>query len=137
MKFKLKDWLNKDKVGTRFPKSSQLCPKCKQPTLEDTWPPNYCGGGTVFDGSNRQNISYGSKKFICLPCKISFVVSYSETTEYIDDGTFLGNRKTDRNLACSEPVALVERDGYLLTSHDVCREEYKQKHGDYPTDAYM
>jgi len=122
---KLKDWNNKDKVGTRFPPSTQICPRCKQPVLRDTWPPDSTGGGMGTckpDGSSHYEGS-GSAKFVCLSCKIAFKVSYTDVTE----------RKT----VVSGPVDLVEKDGYLLTPYDVWREKVKEETGQYPQGTYI
>ena len=129
---KLKDWRNADKAGTRFPPSTQLCPKCNQPVLMDKLPPDYGGGMS----GNRFSESWGSQKFVCVSCQISFRVSYREKTQYIDDGTFMGNPKIDRQVTVSDSVPLIERAGYLLTPYDVDQEKYKAVHGYYRVDSY-
>jgi len=132
MEPKLKDWVNAEKVGTRFPPSRQLCPNCNQATLEDRWPPDYGGGSS----GGKFSKTWVSQKFVCVPCRIAFRVSYHETIEYVDDGTFLGNKKVDRTVTVLETVPLVEQDGCLLTPYDVGQEEYKREHGEYPSEAY-
>ena len=129
---KLKDWLNADEVGTRFPRSKQLCPKCGQPCQEDRWPPDYwtsTGDGTVFESS-------GSQKFVCTPCRIAFRVLEYKKRSHIDDGTFMGREDVYRKLTVSEITDLVEKDGFLLTPHDAWREEYRTQNGKYPVEAY-
>lgn len=129
---KLKDWANADKVGTRFPPSKQLCPSCGQPALEDTWPPDYGGGCVGPHGSE----SYGSMKFVCVPCRVAFRASYRERRRHVDDGTYWGKEEIEREVTLSETVPLVEMDGFLLTPHDVWREDVKKRTGKYPQEAY-
>jgi len=124
MELKLKDWTNKDKVGTRFPQSQTKCPLCNQNALEDKWPPDYGSGATGGEFSRFE----GSQKYICLNCKVAFRVSYKKETkngEIIVDET-----------KYSETVPLIEQDGYLLTPHDVWRENYKKENGEYPKEIY-
>ena len=121
--------------GTRFPSSRQECPECSRKALEDNWPPNYGGGGGSW-GVGGTFKSHGSQKFVCVPCRIAFRVSFKETTTCTDDGTVLGKTEVKREVTVSETVPLVEMDGKLLTPHDVSREEYKDKHGEYRVEVY-
>jgi len=125
---KLKNFSNWD----RFPESKQLCPECKQHALYDNWPPDYGGGSSGGDISK----SWGSSKFVCIRCKIAFRVSFKTTTRHTDDGTFAGRHETETEISISKTVPLVEKDGYLLTPHDVYREDYKEKNGEYPQIAF-
>ncbi len=137
MSLKLKDWDNADETGTRFPKSKQLCPGCNQSCLMDTWPPDYGStNGAIMEGGGSWAKSTGSQKFVCVPCKIAFRVFYMEETRRIDDGTHRGKREVTREINVSETIPLVEKDGYLLTPHDVWIEEYKDEYGEYPTERY-
>jgi hypothetical protein len=63
-----------------------------------------------------------------LNCEIAFVVWYDRTTK---DGVLTKNDGGVREI-----VPLVEKDGFLLTPHDVWQEEYKKEHGEYPVEAY-
>lgn len=120
----LRDWVNKDEAGTRFPPSRHKCPQCGGATLADNWPPNYGGGASMYLGDgNVVHTFYGSQKCVCLVCKIAFVHSYR-----MDGGEYQGDA---HNI-----TPLVERDGFLLTPHDVWREDYKVEHGEYPREAY-
>ena len=116
----LKDWENAAEVRTRFPPSRHACPQCGGATLADNWPPNY-GGGMSGGGINK---SWGSQKCICMACRIHFV--HSESTE-----TGQSPQASDHAI-----VPLVEHDGYLLTPHDVRREEEKERTGEYPVERY-
>ncbi len=116
----LRDWANKDEVGTRFPPSRHACPQCGGVTLADNWPPNY-GGGSGGGGIWK---SWGGQKCICLACRIHFEHSYYDKT----------GQPREEHIHNITP--LVERDGYLLTPHDVWREEEKIKTGSYPQEAY-
>lgn len=124
---KLKDWKNAAKAGTRFPPSRFKCPQCNEPALEDTWPPNYWGGSGSFGQDAEFNRS-GCSKCVCVPCKISFVVSVREQ--------YKGTEKVLDEQKPYDVKPLVERDGFLLTTHDVWREDYKAEHGEYPYEAY-
>lgn len=121
---KLKDWSNKDKVGTRFPQSDTKCPLCKKNTLGDLWPPNYGSCSSAFDNVHVET----SQKFVCVDCKIAFRVFYKK--EIKDDKVIIDETKY------SEVIPLVEQDGYLLTPHDVYRENYKKENGEYPSESY-
>ena len=129
---KLKEWENAAEGHRRFIESRQLCPHCQQPALEDNWPPNY-GGGSSGGGFSTMS---GFQKFICVSCRIAFIISYMIKTEHIDDGTFMGHDKIEEKITVSEHVPLIEKDGYLLTPHDVWREKIKAETGHYPSEAY-
>lgn len=126
----LLDWSNLAAAGTRFPESEYKCPKCGGETLEDIWPPNYGGMKGCFsveDGSSNFESS-GSVKCICLNCALFFVVSYWEKT--------INGKTVERKEAIHDETPLVELNGKYLTPHDVWRENYKEEHGEYPSEAY-
>ena len=129
---KLKNFTN----WNRFPISTQVCPECKQHALYDSWPPDYGGGADYSGGAGAVSKSWGSSKFVCIPCKIAFRISFKKTTKHIDDGTFIGKSETETEISVSKTVPLVEKDGFLLTPHDVFMEEYKEKNGEYPQVAF-
>lgn len=115
----------------RFSRSLHHCPQCDKVALCDNWPPNYGGasgsislsGGDFFSSESGATI-----KHVCKSCRIAFVIStYEKTTS----GQVVETRADAHNI-----VPLVEQDGFWLTPHDVWREEYKQKHGEYPAESY-
>ena len=129
---KLKEWENTNDDHRRFTKSHQSCPQCGQLALEDHWPPSYGGGssGGLFSESS------GFQRFVCVSCRVAFIVSYNIKTKQIDNGTFLGGIKTEETIKVSNIVSLIEKDGYLLTPHDVWREKVKEETGEYPREVY-
>jgi hypothetical protein len=52
-----------------------------------------------------------------------------------DEETFSWDT-VEREVNYSETVPLVEKDGILLTPHDVSREKHKEEHGEYPVEVY-
>lgn len=128
----LKDWENKEEAGTRFPPLSQVCPHCGEKLLEDTWPPNYCSGS----GGGHGWESSGSVKAVCTQCKLFFLIYWKESHKHSDDGTLLGYDVVEREQEFVKELPLIERDGYWLTPHDVSREEYRDKHGEYRKEVY-
>ena len=97
---RLKDWTNIDRVGTRFPPSEFNCPNCGQKALNDNWP---------------SIAPRGSRKFVCVSCRIAFRASCGENA-----------------IKYSFILPLVKQDNYLLTPYDVWREHHKQEYGEYP-----
>lgn len=104
----------------RFRCGDQLCPRCGKPALEDHWPPNYWF--LFFEPGDERGCERGSMKYVCVPCKTAFLVSY--------DGPIPAERKV------SEITPLIEKGGKLLTPHDVWTEKYKEEHGEYPQESY-
>ena len=127
---KLKEWSSAGKgVPYRFYKSTHKCPQCGGETLVDNWPPNYGGGNASYGPNTDYTSEYGADiKHVCVKCRISF--SVYEAKKYINNN--LVGEKNDVH----DIEVLVEKDGYLLTPHDVWQEEYKDKHGQYPPEAY-
>ena len=111
--------------GGRFNRSVFKCPQCGGETLQDDWPPNYTHGS----GSSDHYESWGHVKCVCLSCRIAFVMDYSN--KWSNDIDQREHLEQAHNIA-----PLIERDGVLLTPHDVKREEYKEKHGEYPRESY-
>lgn len=132
----------------RFPKSHTPCPECGGETLRDEWPPNY-GGGSL---NQYQSISGSNIKHICLHCRIHFMVHVYEhqsmdgnpITVELPDLFVITTKTLDANnrllgvvgYSISSIRPLVERDGKLLTPHDVVRYEYHDKHGIWPIESY-
>ena len=119
---KLKEFMSTN--WKRFQPSIYNCPHCKQPALEDTWPPNYGSGVGCADYTKES----GSIKHVCKPCRLAFVVGYVKETR---SGQVLQD-----SVSYYDEQPLVECGGFLLTPHDVWREDYKAEHGEYPTEAY-
>lgn len=113
----------------RFTPSKYQCPQCGQLVLNDNWPPDYWSGNGSFSmaGEGVMEVK-GSQKCVCLPCKIAFRVFIREV--------WRGDSVQNSEMGHSEIVPLVERDGFLLTPHDVWREGYKAEHGAYPQEVY-
>jgi len=129
---RLKEFAYSD-TGPRFRKPIWLdvkCPQCGAEVLEDTSPPNYWQGETTTENGIYIDVSFslGGIKYVCERCRIAFKVGYYRKTM---DGTLVEEKKESYDI-----VPLVEKDGWLLTPHDVWREKYKQKHGQYPHEVY-
>ena len=119
----LKDWVirpGQRNYVSRFPQSEFPCPECRKYLLEDNWPPNYGGGS----GGGGQWQSHSSLKCVCLNCKICVRLFITEASN------------SPRQVKYSDTVALVQHGDVWLTPHDVFREEYKEKHGEYPEEVY-
>ena len=130
----LNDWENADTHGTRFPESRFKCPLCKQKALEDNWPPNYGSYAGTTGGQGGFTREESSQKCVCVPCRVAFRVGVRKVEEWNDEVQEM--LVTENQEFYSETVPLVEKDGVLLTPHDVWREEYKEEHGEYPLEAY-
>lgn len=132
----LKNWSN----ANRFLESRFECPQCGEGALEDAWPPNYWGGNSSFgpedEGGESENFTMSGMKHICEKCKISFEVHYYEKTRYEVKGHLSGWKPIETKMDYAKIAPLEERDGFLLTPHDVWQEEYKEKHGEYKTEVY-
>lgn len=126
----LKDWENASEAGTRFPPSKFHCPQCGKWALQDNWPPNYGGGSGYFDLATGGMVyeSGGNIKCVCLDCRIAFVVHVFRRTQ--------GVQEIEAVETVHDVVPLVESGDYLLTPHDVYRENYKAEHGGYPGESY-
>lgn len=105
------------------PTERYRCPQCGGPVLQDTWPPNRSGG--VMTPVRTE--AYGSIKHVCLTCRIAFKVKWVHRFE---------RGKTQDRFDIADVVPLVERDGYLLTPHDVQRFKYFDEHGVWPKEAF-
>jgi hypothetical protein len=119
----LLDWGNADEVGSRWQVSDFICPQCRMYALEDTWPPNYSHG---MYGMDISEVS-GNVKHVCIFCSIAFEINYHRKTE---------RGKTLETNAAFNVTPLVERNGFLLTPHDVWRYEEHDKTGKWPHEAY-
>lgn len=108
----------------RFLPSRHRCPQCGGATLEEHFPPSY-GGGTY---STTRSEWDSSQKLVCLACRIHFV-----RYEYHRRET--GAADID-DVRMMNIVPLVERDGKLLTPHDVRCYAYYDKHGVFPVSEY-
>lgn len=113
----------------RFTPSTQYkCPQCGGVPLRDDWPPNYGGGSVREENGIVISESGGNVKHVCVPCRISFIVSWWE--KYVGDESTRGHQMHDIK-------PLIERDGFLLTPKDAWQYEYKDKHGVWPQECYL
>src|SRR5579871_1928332 len=101
------------------PTGRYTCPQCGGPVLQDNWPPNY-SSGTMTPVLTE---AYGSIKHVCLNCRIAFKVKWVHRFEK-------GSGHDHFDVA--DVTALIERDGHLLTPHDVKRFKYFDEHGVWP-----
>ena len=131
IKEQLLEW-DSPSIGWRFQPSSYECPQCNKKALMDNWPPNYWGSNSYYgeDGNEYESYSMGGVKHVCLDCKIAFEIDHYEK---LVDG-----KQTEFRNEILQITPLVKRgDGKLLTPHDVWREDYKDKHGEYPVEVYV
>lgn len=118
------------KLNTEFPLSKVKCPKCGELSVEDNWPPDYEEGVSTFTGDavlgykSAEKIT-GSKKHVCMNCRVAFRYFYEKEYNHSDYSI-----KTIKD-GYSKTVDLVEKDGYLLTPHDVYVQEQVEKNGEY------
>lgn len=99
------------------------CPQCGGPVLQDNWPPDYAGGTM----SPARIEAHANVKHVCLACRINFRVRWSRIFE-------AGHAHESFEFA--DIVPLVERDGHLLTAHDVRVFAHFAEHGVWPKGAY-
>lgn len=105
------------------PTRRHVCPRCGGPVLQDNWPPNTSGGNMDTVGIQ----AHGSVKYVCQACRIAFRVKWTHRFE---------QGQAQDGFAVTGITTLVERDGYLLTPHDVKRFKYFDSHGVWPTEVY-
>jgi len=106
-----------------------LCPHCEEQMYLDNWPPNYWGGSSSIFEEPGKYISKdsGRNKYVCVNCcREVHIFMWREGKD--------GVTTHGEEIIYNEP--LVERNGKLLTKHDVWREDYREEHGEYPREAY-
>lgn len=131
---RLKEWDNADEVGHRFRPSVYACPQCGGATLADDWPPNYFQGGAYTVAGQFIDESSGAIKHVCLHCRIAFIVTWKRKSTI--SGLVGDEPKVEKEHACTNIEPLVVDGEWLLTPHDVWREQFRKANGKYPHEVY-